>query len=167
MDAIRPPVCRADQVQPFNQEQVDALVAAARRSRHAKRDEAIVLFLLDTGCRASDLCSLRYRGYRPTGPAVSVLGKGNKHRPVYLGRETTKGVWQYLKSESEQRQPADPLFMSERGTRAGEALTRSGLLQLIERLGRAAKVEACRCSPHTFRHTFAVEFLRDLRQAPN
>jgi site-specific recombinase XerD len=39
-------------------------------------------------------------------------------------------------------------------------LTRSGLLQLIRRLGKAAKIEACRCSPHTFRHTFAVEFLR-------
>jgi site-specific recombinase XerD len=33
-------------------------------------------------------------------------------------------------------------------------------LQLIERLGKAAKLEAVRCSPHIFPHTFAVEFLR-------
>ena len=52
------------------------------------------------------------------------------------------------------------MFLSDRGTRAGEALTRNGLAQLIARLGQSAGVEAVRCSPHTFRHTFSVNFLR-------
>lgn len=39
-------------------------------------------------------------------------------------------------------------------------MKRSGLLQLIRRLGRKAGIQATRCSPHTFRNTFAVEFLR-------
>jgi len=42
-----------------------------------------------------------------------------------------------------------------------KSLTRSGLLQLIERLGIAAGIKQVRCSPHTFRHTFAVDFLRN------
>ena len=59
MERIPPPVHRASQVQPFTPEQVRALLAASKRSLHPRRDEAICLFLFDTGVRASELCSLR------------------------------------------------------------------------------------------------------------
>lgn len=59
MESLRPPVSRGDQIVPFSPEQIRALLAVTRRSRQPKRDEAIVLFLLDTGCRASELCALR------------------------------------------------------------------------------------------------------------
>lgn len=39
-------------------------------------------------------------------------------------------------------------------------MTRSGILQLFERLGETAKIQGARCSPHTCRHTFAINFLR-------
>jgi site-specific recombinase XerD len=158
LESMRPPVVRRDQVQPFAHEQIDGLLRAARCSRHSRRDEAIILFLLDTGCRASELCSLKMRDLDMQGRCCRVLGKGNKYRTLYFGKAATKGVWSYLKEES--RDPASPLFTSDRGTRTGEALTRSGLLQLIERLGRQAGIKSARCSPHTFRHTFAIEFLR-------
>ena len=45
---IKPPRALPDQITPFSSDQVDGLLAAARRSRHPKRDEAIVLMLLDT-----------------------------------------------------------------------------------------------------------------------
>jgi integrase/recombinase XerD len=73
---------------------------------------------------------------------------------VSFQKTTARALWNYLREE--EREPNDPLFLSERG----EQLTRSGLLQLIERLGSTARITAARCSPHTFRHTFSVEFLR-------
>lgn len=158
IEHLRPPVARADQVQPFTQEQVTSLLQMAKRSTHPRRDEAILLFLLDTGVRASELCGLKMEDVDMAGRRCIVLGKGNKHRSVFFGRNTAKALWQYLREES--REPDEPLFMADRGIRAGEPLTRSGLLQLIRRLARAAKIEAAQCSPHTFRHTFAVEFLR-------
>jgi site-specific recombinase XerD len=158
MDNLRAPIARADQIQPFTAAQIQALLTAARKSRHARRDEAIILFLLDTGARATELCQLRLRHVDLASKSCRVLGKGNKHRVIYFGRDTTKALWTYLKAEP--READDALFQADRGTRAGEPLTRSGLLQLIERLGKAAKIEVTRCSPHTFRHTFAVEFLR-------
>jgi len=158
MESVRPPVVRSDQVQPFTQAQINALLQAAKRSNHPRRDEAILLILLDTGLRASELCSLKMKDVDLPGRRCIVLGKGNKRRAVYFGRDTTKAIWNYLKEQ--ERDDEDPLFYSDRGTRKGEAMTRSGLLQLFERLGKVAKVEATRCSPHTCRHTFAVEFLR-------
>jgi integrase/recombinase XerC len=158
METLRPPVNRPDQIQPFTKEQVTALFAAAKRSQHPRRDEVILLFLLDTGLRASELCSLRMCDMDMQGRRCNVIGKGNKRRAVYFGRDTTKALWQYLKETP--REGNVPLFTSDRGTRAGEPMTRSGLLQLMRRLGKAAKIEATRCSSHTYRHTFAVEFLR-------
>lgn len=61
MESVAPPVNRPDQIQPFTQAQVAALLSDARRSTHPRRDEAILLFLLDTGVQASELCTLRMR----------------------------------------------------------------------------------------------------------
>lgn len=159
MDAITPPIARADQIQPFNERQVQAIIAAAQKTKHPKRDALIVCFLLDTGVRASELCDLRLKDIDITARRAVVLGKGNKHRSVYFGRFTAKALWNYLRED--EREPDSAVFQSDRGTGTGEALTRSGLLQLIERLGDAACIDAVRCSPHTFRHTFAVTFLRN------
>jgi site-specific recombinase XerD len=158
LEALRPPVARLDQVQPFTDDQVTALLAAARRSRHPLRDLAIMLMLLDTGARASELCALKLRALDLQGKRCVVTGKGNKRRSLYFGKDTTKALWAYLKTEP--RDLDDYLFLADRGPNAADPLTRSGLLQLVRRLGRAARIDACRCSPHTFRHTFAVSFLR-------
>jgi site-specific recombinase XerD len=159
MQRIKAPLARADQVQPFTQDQITSLYQAAQKSRNPRRDAAIVLFLLDTGVRASELCGIKMKDVDLDGRNCRVLGKGNKYRTIYFGRNTAKALWQYLREM--ERRPDEPLFLSDRGRSAGEPLTRYGLRQLIERLGKAAKIQATRCSSHTFRHTFAVEFLRN------
>jgi integrase/recombinase XerD len=45
-------------------------------------------------------------------------------------------------------------------SRHHESLSESALAQIIDRLGRQAGIEGVRCSPHTFRHTFATLFMR-------
>lgn len=159
LDRIAAPAARSEQVQAFSTEQLQALLQAARRSHHARRDEAILLFLLDTGVRASELCALRLCDLDLTNRQATVLGKGNKHRTVFFARTASKALWNYLREQ--ERASGDPVFLSDRGGRAGERLTRSGLLQLIERLGKSANIRLTRCSPHTFRHSFALEFLRN------
>jgi integrase/recombinase XerD len=159
MVGLAAPSAKADQIKPFTDEQTYALLAAACRSHHPKRDEAIVLFLLDTGARASELCQLRVGDVDMDGRRCTVLGKGNKRRTLHFGRRTRKALWAYQKAEPRDDDAA--LFLSDRGAGDGTAFTRSGLLQLIRRLGKAANIEACRCSPHTFRHTFSVSFLRN------
>jgi integrase/recombinase XerD len=154
MGRVPKPLDRPDDVQPFTETQVNDLLTAAKRSRQPRRDEAILLFLFDTGLRASELCSLRFKDVDMTAKKATVEGKGGKTRPVYFGRVAARALWAYLKEDG--REAEEPIFLSERG----DALTRSGLQQLLERLGAQAHVTSTRCSPHTFRHTFAVSFLR-------
>ena len=158
MERIPPPVYRASQVQPFTPEQVKALLAATKRSLHPRRDEAICLFLLDTGVRATELCTLHRADVDLHAGRCTVLGKGNKTRVVPFSRDTKRALYNYLREEEYDEQAA--LFLSDRGVTAGAGLTRTGLRVLIGRLGKSARIESARCSPHTFRHTFAVEFLR-------
>lgn len=159
MERIPTVVARANQIQPFTDEQLRAILQAAKSSKHRRRDEALVYFLLDTGLRASEVCSLKMQDVDYAGYRCTVLGKGNKYRTAHFGRAASKILWQYLREDK--REPSAPLFLADRGTRAGDPLTRSGLFQLIQRLGEKAGIQTTRCSPHTFRHTFAVQFLRN------
>lgn len=158
LEKIKPPIARADQIQPFSAEEIEALLNAAKRSRHPARDKAILLLGMDSGMRATEMVSLKRRDVDFDEKCCTVLGKGNKRRKVYFGIRVRKALIQYINAE--RHEPDDPLFFADRGTRAGEPLTRSGLLQLMWRLGEAAAIRSKRCSPHTLRHTFAVEFLK-------
>ena len=144
MEAIPAPISRADQVRPFTETQVRALLTAARQSDHPRRDEAIMLFLADIGVRASELCGLRQSDVNMQERYAVVLGKGNKRRTVYFGLYTVKAITTYT-----------------RGVERGGALTRWGLREIVERAGKVAAIETARCSAHTFRHTMAVTFLRN------
>ena len=74
-------------------------LAIVRLRRHYKRDEALLLFMLDTRVRASELCGLSLKNINIVNRKTVALGKGNKLRAVYFGRETGKVLWQYVREE--------------------------------------------------------------------
>lgn len=158
MSRLRPPKASSDQIRSFSDENLIRIERAATESEHPRRNLAIHFLLFDSGMRASELCSLKMRDLDLQGRCCTVVGKGNKRRLVYFGRKTRKAVWNYLKEQP--RDADDPVFLADRGKNHQEPLTRSGLHQLIQRLGRQAGLQGVRCSPHTYRHTFAIGFLR-------
>ena len=105
--------------------------------------------------RASELWGLTMENLDVVGKRATVLGKGNKHRPVFFSRATGRVLNAYLRGQA--RLPTDPVFVTEK--RSG--FSPNSLRQMIERLGWHAHIEATRCSPHTFRHTAAIWFLRN------
>lgn len=129
-------------------------IAKLLTKARCERDRAMLLFLLDTGVRASECCSVKL-GHVDlrAGSADIVAGKGEKDRTVYFGAKTAKALIKYVGGRSNTN---EPLFRSER---TGEPLTRSGVFQVLRRLGRAAGVKDC--SPHAFRRTFAINCLRN------
>jgi site-specific recombinase XerD len=119
------------------------------------RDRLIVLFLLDTGVRASEFVALNGSDIDlATGGVMVRKGKGSKGRMVYLGAKTCRELTRYWR---EYGKPAsnDPVFES---LTTSNRLTGDGLRQLLQRLGDRAQVE--NCHPHTFRRTFALWSLR-------
>jgi site-specific recombinase XerD len=146
------PIKRESDIHPFEPDELDAVFAAARRTRNGPRDEAALLMLADTGLRSSELCGLSMKDVDLTTGMVHVRrGKGDKARRVPLSPTVRKALWCYLRTE--QRHPEDRLFMTERG----DAFEHNSLRQLCERLGRTTGIHV---HPHRFRHTFAVNLLR-------
>lgn len=153
MSRIPAPRDPGDEVQPFSDQEIEKLLAAAKKTNEAKRDTAILLTLYDTGIRASELCALTFRDVDFDQRSLLIReGKGQKTRHVYLGKRATRAIYHYANVDG--RDPGDPLFLSQR--EAG--LTYSGLAMLFRRLGKKSGVKDCH--PHRFRHAFAVSFLR-------
>jgi site-specific recombinase XerD len=152
-------------IKTLSREQFDRLMRAADMEPWRTlqlRDRAVLCVLLSTGIRASELCTLRV-GDVHYGEGdesyVVVFGKGRKEREVGpLGLECQRHIRRYLRGLD--RSPEAALFTSRR---TGGALTPSGLDQLLYRLRDFAGPEhftGIRLSAHTFRHTFAVNYLK-------
>ncbi|HRP25958.1 tyrosine-type recombinase/integrase [Thauera sp.] len=160
----RPKVQNVEQV-PFSADEVRRLLDAAqarRRGRatsnayfiHELRDRAILLMLLDTGIRAGELVALTVgNAHLPSGRIEILDGKGGKSRVVWLGDHSRPALWRYLQ-ERPNVDPGAPLFLSGDGP-----MTRSWLRKRLVILGERADVPGV--YPHKFRHTFAVQYLRN------
>ncbi len=157
--------------QPYTQAEIKALLAAitprrAPRATSGKhylkdlRDRAIVLTLLDTGARASELCGLDIGDlHLKTGRITIVSGKGGKSRHVWVGDVTRPALWQYIQERPDGSDPARPLFISYGTSPDGQPLRPNSLNDMLTMLGQKAGVEDCHA--HRFRYTFCLAYLRN------
>ena len=128
------------------------LLAVARRpGRNSLRDEALLLFLLDTGARANEVCTLGTAGIDWERGIAKLFGKGRKERYVPFSAPTAKAMRRY--AAKARRGNSDRFFETEEGW----PLTPSGLGQILKRLGARAGVHV---GPHKCRHTFGISYLR-------
>jgi len=99
-----------------------------------ERDKAIILFLMDTGLRASELVNLTIDNVNQVTWVVKIVnGKGGKDRTVYIGRKTRQSLRRYLTV----RPNSGFLFTDKHG----EPLTYWGLRQIIRRRSKDANVD--------------------------
>lgn len=118
------------------------------------RDRAVLTFLADTGSRAGDIVTARTDWYFPDQKIAQVIGKGGKARKVYFTKYTVASMAQWLQVRDSNTKA---LFVN---LRTGKGLTYSGIAQIIKRLKLRAGVTG-RVNLHSFRHRFALEYLKN------
>ena len=119
------------------------------------RDRALILVLVDTGLRVSELCNLTLADHSSANGQLTIQhGKGDKPRVVYLGDTARKALWRYLATRPDAA-GADPLL----ATRTNHRMDRTNVRHILARIGERAHVADSH--PHRFRHTFAINFLRN------
>ncbi len=145
--SLRRPKVPHKLIAPFSDGDLQRLLALAE-----PRERALVFLMLDTGLRLAEVAALRVGDLRPDG-TIRVLGKGSKERIVPLGATARRALVRYI-AERGNIGSSEALFVN----RYGGRLSRRGIHYAVARLGRRAGV-GTRCSPHTFRHTFARGYL--------
>lgn len=136
-------------------EDVRKLLSVCPSTIAGKRDKAIILFLMDTGCRVGGLCSLRMEELNLDQWIAKVHEKGGKIRKVLFTDKTRAAIIDWLDVRTFEDSPF--LFTS---LEDGRPMNSNSVLQMLRRLGKRAGVEG-RVNPHAFRHGFAREYLRN------
>lgn len=146
-------------ITPFTEEQIQNLLKAIDTSTSSGlRNYAMVLMFLDTGMRLGELTGLKMSDVDLRNRMLKVFGKGAKERRLPIGKRLLATLWKY---QLYRPRPATGLIDNFFLTRDGWPLSKNRVETIIKNLGKKAGLEGVRCSPHTFRHTFCIQFLRN------
>lgn len=161
------PAYTSQETIPFTEDDIKRMLAALDHSKTFKRenskeyhlrrptalrDKVIIMMLLDTGVRVGELCRLQLCDIDLSTGEVNIMpfstGKKTKARIVHLGKATRRVLWLYLAKLGDD-DPEQRLF------NIGPTPIRQMLKELEKRSG------VRNIHPHRFRHTFALEYLRN------
>lgn len=116
------------------------------------RDRCLIEVMLSTWCRVTELSNMKISDIKEDG-SVSVFGKGEKERTVYLNAKAKYQVEKYLDSRTDEE---DWLFVTL--DKPHNQLRPSGMEIVTRNIGKRVKVS--NCHPHRFRRTGATFALR-------
>lgn len=146
-------------VVPYSSEEISRMLAVCDYDyeHNAKflgsRNRAIILVLLDTGIRLSELLGMKVGDINNDTGYIRVLGKGGRERVVRMGKVARKALWRYLMYRT--HKDTQELWLTEER----KPLHNSGVQSLVKRLKERAGING-NGNVHRFRHTFALSFLR-------
>lgn len=146
-------------IRPYNSEQIGMMIAICDLDQKhnaaflGSRNRAIILMLVDTGLRLSELVGIKLSDVDPNRGWIKIMGKGSKERVVRIGQTAQNALWQYLMHRPQNGR--QELWL----TKQGRPLRNAGIQSMIDRVKVRAGIADEGCV-HRFRHTFALSFLR-------
>ena len=137
-------------------EEILSLLQGIEQNPLGHRDRALLELLYATGCRTSEMVSIRLDGIDWYEYTIKVSGKGSKERLVHFGEQAAKALKVYLRDARPSFCKAEEmsLFLNYRGS----ALSQRSVGRIVEKhVNRAALNSGI--SPHSLRHSFATHLL--------
>ncbi|MBU4480017.1 tyrosine-type recombinase/integrase [Patescibacteria group bacterium] len=119
------------------------------------RDKAVLELLFSTGLRVSELCSLNC-DIDLKKDEMSIRGKGEKVRVVFLSQEAKDAVAEYLKHRKDME---EALFVS-LGTNENKRLDSRSIQRIVKHYAIKAGITK-KVTPHVIRHSFATDLLQN------
>ncbi|MBC2399794.1 site-specific recombinase XerD [Clostridium tetanomorphum] len=121
--------------------------------KNKERDYCIITLFLNCGLRLSELCSIDISKIK--GDTLTVIGKGNKERTIYLNKACEKSIEEYLKVRNanvDKIKDKDALFISRNNTR----INKRTIEMLVKKYLNKANLDSNKYTPHKLRHTAAT-----------
>lgn len=120
-----------------------------------ERDYAIVTLFLNCGMRLSELVSIDYNDIRDDG-SLTILGKGNKERIIYLNQACINAIVAYMKVRPRDGVKDRALFLSSRNQRISPKTVQHIVYSYLDKAGLGNRG----LSVHKLRHTAATLMYR-------
>ncbi|OFI07753.1 tyrosine recombinase XerD [Clostridium acetireducens DSM 10703] len=123
--------------------------------RYRERDYCIITLFLNCGLRLSELCSINISKIK--GDTLTVIGKGNKERTVYLNKACVDAIRSYLNVRNEKankisESEKDALFLSKNYRR----INKRTVEKMVKKYVKKAGLDSTKYTPHKLRHTAAT-----------
>jgi site-specific recombinase XerD len=123
--------------------------------KYYKRDYCIITLFLNCGLRLSELCSINISSIK--NDTLTIIGKGNKERTVYLNNFSLTSINEYLIERNRNfpnlsNEYRDALFISERKSR----INKRTVELIIKKYITSAGLDNTKYTPHKLRHTAAT-----------
>lgn len=137
-------------IETFTREQILALLRQPdQKTFTGIRDYSILILLLETGVRARELCDIKVDDIKWQDNVIKIDGKGYKQRHVPIQTTVKRQLAKYVQIRGDIE--TEILFVNI----DNKPLSKRRIQELCAEYGRKAGINNVRCSPHTFRHTFA------------
>ncbi len=133
-------------------------VAGSDDNRNNKRDYAIITLFLNCGMRLSELVGINIKDINFSECQMTVIGKGNKERTIYLNKACMTAINNYLAVrpvegiKTDKSNSKNALFLSERK----ERISRRTVQYIVDKELRVAGLDTSKYSVHKLRHTAAT-----------
>lgn len=130
-------------------------VAMQEDNRNKERDFAIITLFLNCGMRLSELVGIDIKDIKFDDYTMTVIGKGNKERTIYLNKVCIDAINQYLEirpKEGVNYNSKNALFLSERRDR----ISKRTVQYIVEKELKKAGLDTTKYSTHKLRHTAAT-----------
>jgi len=153
---LKPPRAQTKVVEVLTEEEITKILGCINsNTASGARNYAILMLLLDTGLRSSELRNVEVKDVNIEGGYLKVMGKGGKERIVPFGASVQKALLRYfLHFRPESFNFSIQNFFL---TLDGRPLTKNSIKMIFQRL--TAKSGIKRLHPHLCRHTFATNYL--------
>ena len=152
-DLETPKISKRNPVYLTLNESKDLLNSVDGTYKHPKRDFCIITLFLNCGLRLSELCSIDITKIKDD--TLTIIGKGNKERTVYLNNVCLKAISEYIVERNLMEilpDYKDALFISERKCQ----INKRTIEKLIKKYIGQAGLDQEKYTPHKLRHTAAT-----------
>lgn len=146
-----------DTIQPLTKSEIRKMLDSCNLKTYSGfRDYIIMLVILDTGIRINELCETKLGDIDTKNMLLRVRAEVSKtriERPLPLSKQTSSLLSQLIDIAKENS--CEYVFNSQNGIK----VTTEYIIRNLQRLGERTKLGK-RCTPHVWRHTFAVEAVK-------
>ena len=136
-------------ISTFSQEEIQRMLNSIIRTTHRGfRNHTMILLLLDTGIRLSELINLQVDDLDFLQSCFLVRGKGDKERIAPFGSQVRRSLRRYImhyRPEGDSPR-VNEVFLTD----GGLPLAPRSIQSMLRRLGKKAKIIGKQCTPHPF-----------------